>query len=56
MRIAKNCKNLANLYYMAATIEQEILKVEALEEEQEIEEFNTIIIILDDKTLEVGDA
>jgi hypothetical protein len=41
---------------MAATIEQEILKVEALKEEQEIEESNTITIILDNETLEVGDA
>ena len=56
MRIAKNYRNLANLYRMAATIEQEILKVEALEEEQKIKESNTIIIILDNKTLEVGDA
>jgi hypothetical protein len=37
-------------------MEQEILKVEALEEEQEIEEFNTVIIVLDDKILEVEDA
>ena len=56
MRITKNCKNLANLYRIAATIEQEILKVKALKEEQEIKESNTIIIILDNKTLEVGDA
>ena len=56
MRIAKNRGNLANLYYMAATIEQKILKVEALKEKQEIKEFNTIIIILDDKTLKVRDA
>jgi hypothetical protein len=56
MRITKNRRNLANLYRIAATIEQEILKVEALEEEQEIEESNTIIIILNNKILEVGDA
>jgi hypothetical protein len=56
MRIAKNRRNLANLYRMAATMEQEILEVEALEEEQEIEESNTVTIVLDDETLEVGDA
>ena len=56
MRIAKNYKNLANLYRIAATIEQEIFKVKALKKEQEIEEFNTIIIILNNKILEVRDA